>query len=74
LVLHDLKTLGVDPAARGIDVVIFGNSHVPKIEKVRGVLYLDPSSDGRRRFKLPIALATLDITRDGLLPTMHELA
>ena len=72
-VLHDLKTLQADPGA-GIDVIVSGHSHVPKIETVRGVLYLNPGSAGRRRFKLPITLATLDVTPDGLRPEIHDLA
>ena len=42
-VLHDLKTLQVDPGA-GIDVIVSGHSHVPKIDTVSGVLYLNPGS------------------------------
>lgn len=73
-VLHDRKSLRTDPAADGIDVVVSGHSHIPKIETVGGILYLNPGSAGRRRFKLPITLATLDITPDGLRPTINELA
>src|ERR1700744_118452 len=29
-VLHDLKTLQIDPIALGIDIVVSGHSHVPK--------------------------------------------
>jgi predicted phosphodiesterase len=72
-VVHDLKTLRIDPVAAGIDVVVSGHSHVPKVEMVGGVLYLNPGSAGRRRFRLPITLATLDITPDGLRPTIHDL-
>jgi predicted phosphodiesterase len=36
-VLHDLKELDLDPAAAGIDVVVSGHSHRPKIETVGGV-------------------------------------
>jgi len=60
-VLHDLKTLDFDPAARGVAVVIAGHSHKPKIEQQGGVLYLNPGSAGPRRFKLPISLAVLHI-------------
>jgi putative phosphoesterase len=60
-VTHDVKTIGVDPVAEQMDVVIAGHSHQPKIEEVAGVLYLNPGSAGRRRFKLPISLALLDI-------------
>ena len=72
-VLHDRKTLQIDPVVRGIDVVVSGHSHVPKIETVGGVLYLNPGSAGRRRFNLPITLATLDITPEGLRPIIHDL-
>jgi putative phosphoesterase len=72
-VLHDLKALQIDPTARGIDLVASGHSHVPKIETVGGVLYLNPGSAGRRRFKLPITLATVDVTSDGLRPKIHDL-
>jgi predicted phosphodiesterase len=43
-VLHDLKTLQIDPVALGIDVVVSGHSRVPKIDTVGGVLYLNPGS------------------------------
>jgi hypothetical protein len=72
-ILHDLTTLRIDPVARGIDVVVSGHSHVPKIETADGVLYLNPGSAGRRRFKLPITLATIDITPVGLRPVIHDL-
>ena len=60
-VTHDVKTMGIDPIAEQVDVVIAGHSHQPKIEQVNGVLYLNPGSAGRRRFTLPISLALLDI-------------
>src|SRR4051794_30387836 len=71
-VLHDLKTLQAD-SATGIDVIVSGHSHVPKIETVGGVLYLNPGSAGRRRFNLPITLATLAVTPEGLRPEIHDL-
>ena len=72
-VLHDLAALDLDPAAAGIDVVVSGHSHRPKIETVGGVLYLNPGSAGPRRFTLPIALATLELTADALRPRVHQL-
>jgi putative phosphoesterase len=73
-VLHDLKTLQVSPAALGIDMVVSGHSHVPELKTVDGVLYLNPGSAGHRRFRLPITLATVDITPDGLQPAIHDLS
>lgn len=71
-VLHDLKTLKADLGA-GIDVIVSGHSHVPKIDTVAGVLYLNPGSAGPRRFKLPITLAMLELTPDGMRPEIHDL-
>jgi uncharacterized protein len=71
-VLHDLKTLQAD-SGTGIDVIVSGHSHVPKIETVGGVLYLNPGSAGRRRFNLPITLATLAVTPEGTRPEIHDL-
>jgi uncharacterized protein len=71
-VIHDLKTLRIDPAAK-IDVVVSGHSHIPKINAVGSVLYVNPGSAGRRRFKLPITFATLEITPEGMRPKIHDL-
>src|SRR3954452_24718608 len=71
-ILHDLKTLQAHPGS-GIDVIVSGHSHVPNIERVAGVLHLNPGSGGRRRFKLPITLATLEVPPDGLRPEIHDL-
>ena len=60
-VLHDLKQLDIDPIAAGIDVVIAGHSHKPKVEQRDGVLYINPGSAGPRRFSLPISLALLEL-------------
>lgn len=60
-VLHDRKQLDIDPLAAGIDVVIAGHSHKPKVERRDGVLYINPGSAGPRRFSLPISLALLEL-------------
>lgn len=73
-VLHNLAALDVDPVAAGIDVVVSGHSHQPKIETVDGVVYLNPGSAGPRRFSLPIALATLDLGGNAIRPRILKLA
>ncbi|WP_415926864.1 metallophosphoesterase family protein [Mesorhizobium salmacidum] len=70
---YDLKTLQIDPVVQGIDLVVSGHSHVPRMETVDGVLYLNPGSAGPRRFKLPVTLATVDITRDSIQLSMRSL-
>jgi putative phosphoesterase len=65
-VLHDFKTLRNNPAAFGIDVAVSDHFHIPRLDTTGSMLYLNPGSAGRRRFRLPISLATLDLTPDGL--------
>ena len=72
-VLHNLNELDLDPAGAGLDMVVSGHSHRPKIETVDGVLYLNPGSAGPRRFTLPIALATLELSSDALRPRIHQI-
>jgi putative phosphoesterase len=72
-VLHNLAELDLDPKAAGIDVVVSGHSHQPRIETVDGVVYLNPGSAGPRRFSLPIALATLDLFGDAIRPCILSL-
>jgi len=38
-----------------------------------GLLYVNPGSAGRRRFKLQITLASLEVTPEGLKPMIHDL-
>ncbi|MGJ4932135.1 metallophosphoesterase family protein [Bradyrhizobium sp. HKCCYLS2038] len=72
--VHDVHDLSIDPASAGIDVVISGHSHRARVETIGRVLYLNPGSAGPRRFKLPITLATLDLTAGPLAPEIHDLA
>lgn len=72
-VLHNLAELDIDPAAAGIDVIVSGHSHRPRIETVDGVIYLNPGSAGPRRFSLPIALATLELSDDAIRPCILEV-
>ena len=60
-VLHDVKTLAVDPKATAMDAVIAGHSHRPSLGTEDGVLYMNPGSIGPRRFTLPIAMGFLTI-------------
>jgi putative phosphoesterase len=59
LVVHDLGTLGLDPEAAGVSVVVSGHSHKPRQVVQRGVLYFNPGSAGPRRFHLPIGVGRL---------------
>lgn len=62
-VIHDIHELDLDPAAAGFQIVISGHSHQPSQVEVGGVTYLNPGSAGPRRFRLPIAVARMDVGR-----------
>jgi putative phosphoesterase len=72
-VLHDLAELDLDPAAAGFAAVISGHTHRPAADVRRGVLFLNPGSAGPRRFKLPVALARLQVSDRQLTHEIVEL-
>ncbi len=53
LIVHDQKEVPKDLA--DIDVVVCGHSHQYAAERRGGVLYLNPGSCGRRRFRLGLS-------------------
>lgn len=72
LLIHDIA----DVPARltdNIKLIITGHSHKPLIEWRDQRLYLNPGSAGRRRFKLPVTLALLDVHAEALLPQLVHL-
>ena len=46
--------------------MIYGHSHKPSAEVRKGVLFLNPGSAGPRRFSLPICVARLRVSDQGL--------
>ena len=72
-ILHDLKALDFDPHEAGYHGVISGHSHMPKIARRDGVLYLNPGSAGPRRFKLPVALARMRVTGQRIVAEIVKL-
>ena len=44
------------------DLVVFGHTHQPVIERVDSVLVVNPGSAGPRRFTLPVTVAVAEIS------------
>jgi len=63
-ILHNLNELDLKPEAAGFGVVVYGHTHVAKVEKKNGVLYFNPGSAGPRRFRLPVTVGRLTV-KDG---------
>lgn len=72
-VLHDIGQLDLDPRAAGFRVVVSGHSHRPAVQERDGVLYVNPGSAGPRRFKLPIAVAQLEVRGAAVRAEVVEL-
>ncbi|MDI9244605.1 metallophosphoesterase family protein [Marinobacter sp. CHS3-4] len=70
--LHDVKTLDVDPQSR-YRVVIAGHSHKPRNEWIGDVLYFNPGGAGPRRFTLPITVGRLQVSEGGVVGKIIEL-
>ena len=60
--VHNKKDIPRDIDA---DIIIFGHSHKYYEEIIGGQLWLNPGSCGRRRFKLPLTMAMLNINENG---------
>jgi len=71
--LHDLKTLHLDPAVAKFAAVLHGHTHVPNYVTKKGVLYFNPGSCGPRRFDLPVTIGVLEITAGKLHPRIVTL-
>lgn len=65
--LHDLKTLHLNPEAAKFAAVLHGHTHVPNFYTSKGVLYFNPGSCGPRRFELPVTLGLLTFGANGAL-------
>jgi len=62
-VLHNLRDLDLKPQAAGFDAVISGHTHAADQQEDSGVLYLNPGSAGPRRFRLPVTLALVELSK-----------
>ncbi|MBC3362830.1 metallophosphoesterase family protein [Pseudomonas sp. SWRI154] len=72
LLVHDMADVpsALDPQVK---LVITGHSHKPLIDWRGERLYLNPGSAGRRRFKLPVTLALLEVSERGVEPRIVPL-
>jgi uncharacterized protein len=65
--LHDLKTLHLDPTAAKFAAVLYGHTHIPDHYRKKDVLYFNPGSCGPRRFQLPVTIGFLTVNKSGEL-------
>jgi hypothetical protein len=62
---------GLRDAIPGADVIVFGHSHRPLVERLEGCLFLNPGSAGAARFGLSASAAILTITQGHADAAIH---
>jgi hypothetical protein len=72
-VVHDVAELRHVPPPAGCRVVVSGHSHKPAVVERDGILWVNPGSAGPRRFRLPIAVAELEIAGADVRARIVEL-
>jgi predicted phosphodiesterase len=72
-VIHELSQLNIELNASGVNVVVYGLSHKPSIEKRADVLFVNPGSAGPRRFRLPITIAELIVDGNAVSARIVQL-
>jgi uncharacterized protein len=58
---HDLTTGRLARENPDAGLVVYGHTHQPKIERVGGVLVVNPGSAGPARFLLPVTVAIAEV-------------
>ena len=72
-VIHDIGQLNLDPATAGFGAVVYGHSHQPSVEERRGVIYVNPGSASRKRFKNKVGIAYLKVRGREITAELIEL-
>jgi uncharacterized protein len=72
--VHNLADLGGAQLPAGVQVVVSGHSHKPMLERRDHLLFVNPGSAGRRRFKLPVAIGELLIDDECVEARIVDLA
>jgi putative phosphoesterase len=70
--IHDVKEITASSHS-GADVILSGHSHKPSIERRGGILYLNPGSAGPRRFKLPVSVARITVSKSQVTARLIEI-
>ncbi len=72
-VIHDRHSLGFDPAAKGVSVVVHGHTHKASVEESGGVLYVNPGSAGPPRSGRRPSVGILRIENGRFVPEIIPL-
>jgi len=72
-IIHEPHLLDIDPAAAGIDCVIFGHTHEPYCKEKDGVLFINPGSASLPRYGQSPSVACCTIDGKIITPKIYPL-
>lgn len=72
--VHDPARIDVNPDDGEVQVVIFGHTHKPHLERRNGLLMLNPGSAGPRRTNRPVSLAILKLDGEQVDAELIEIS
>ena len=69
-VIHNISNLK-EGFIRESNIIIFGHSHKPLIEKKDETIFFNPGSAGKKRFSLPVSVGLLYLVKDKIKPEIY---
>lgn len=67
------KDVAIERWAGKVDCILFGHSHLPLIEKVRGSILVNPGSPTDRRWHPHFGVAVITVDENGIQPELIQI-
>ena len=72
-VSHILENISITPKAAGIDIVVFGHTHVPSIGQEADIIYINPGSPTLPRSNTGPTIGMLEIDSGEIKPSILKI-
>jgi len=72
-VIHILENISISPKPAGIDVVVFGHTHIPSIGQEAGITYINPGSPTLPRSNTGPTIGMLEIDNRQIRPKIIKI-
>jgi uncharacterized protein len=73
LMAHRERTKALVDTFPDADFIVYGHTHVAKLEQVGKTTVLNPGSAGAKRFRQPVTAGILELTPTDFTWTLHDL-
>ena len=72
-IIHILENASISPRTAGMDVVVFGHSHIPSIGQEAGIIYINPGSPTLPRSNTGPTIGMLEIDGGQINPKIIKI-